>query len=68
MKSEYRYREVPLDEDDPGDAALAIIEAMAEELPVASLEALLRRTRHTYRMALGDWLRPGGHHGASHGG
>ena len=55
--TEYRYREVPLNQDDPGAEAQWIIEQMGIDLPVASLEALLRRTRHTYREALGDWLR-----------
>ncbi len=57
MTTEYRYREVDVDEERTEESARAIIEDMGIDLPVASLAALLRRTRHTYRMALGDWLR-----------
>ena len=57
MTMEYRYRELDVDEEPPEEAARVIIEQMGIDLPLGSLEALLRRTRHTYRMALGDWLR-----------
>ena len=54
---EYQSKEVPLVEDDPRAAAQAIIEMMDMDIPLDSLEALLRRTRHAHRMVLSEWER-----------
>ena len=57
MTSEYRYRELDVDDEPPEESARVIIEQMGVDLPLGSLAALLRRTRHVYREALGDYLR-----------
>ena len=51
------FRELPYEDDDLDAAAQAIIEAMGVDLPVDSLQALLRRTRHVHRMVLSEWKR-----------
>ena len=57
MTGKYEYREVPYEPDDLGAAAQWIIGKMGVDLPLASLEALLRRTRHAHRMVLSEWKR-----------
>ncbi len=51
------FRELPFEDDDLDAAAQAITEAMGVDLPVDSLQALLRRTRHAHRMVLSEFLR-----------
>ncbi len=57
MTGKDEYREVLYEPDDLGAAAQGIIDEMGIDLPLAALEALLRRTRHAHRMVLSEWLR-----------